>query len=80
MIYPIQKSWEPLFCTLSHETNKINQNVDPKIYLLESIFKHFCQRDFFTCPTYFGWNWVGLGWDWVWGDRGLRGWGLGLDN
>ena len=27
-----------------------------------------------------GWNWVGLGWDWVWGDWGLRGWGLGLDN
>ena len=23
---------------------------------------------------------VGLGWDWVWGDWGLRGWGLGLDN
>ena len=22
-----------------------------------------------------GLNWVGLGWDWVWGD-----WGLGLDN
>ena len=21
-----------------------------------------------------------LGWDWVWGDWGLRGWGLGLDN
>ena len=27
-----------------------------------------------------GWNWVGLGWDWVWGDWGLKGWGLGLDN
>ena len=21
-----------------------------------------------------------LGWDWVWGDWRLRGWGLGLDN
>ena len=29
---------------------------------------------------YLGWNWVGLGWDKVWGDWGLRGWGLGLDN
>ena len=30
--------------------------------------------------VYLGWNSVGLGWDWVWGDWGLRGWGLGLDN
>ena len=29
---------------------------------------------------YWGWNWVGLGRDWVWGDLGLKGWGLGLDN
>ena len=37
-----------------------------------------------SAPVPFGliWvsNWVGLGWDWVWGDWGLRGWGLGLDN
>ena len=30
--------------------------------------------------VYWGWNWFGLGWDWVWGDWGIRGWGLGLDN
>ena len=29
---------------------------------------------------FWGWNWVGLGWDWVLGDWGLRGLGLGLDN
>ena len=37
-----------------------------------------------SAPVPFGliWvsNWVGLGWDWVWGYWGLRGWGLGLDN
>ena len=22
-------------------------------------------------------NWVGLGWDWVWGDSGIEGLGLG---
>ena len=26
-----------------------------------------------------GLDWVGIG-HWVWGDWGLRGWGLGLDN
>ena len=25
-------------------------------------------------------NWVGLGWDLAWGDLGLKGQGLGLDN
>ena len=25
--------------------------------------------------VFWGWNWDGLCWDWVWGD-----WGLGLDN
>ena len=41
-------------------------------------------RILLSAPVPFGliWvsNWVGLGLDWVWGDWGLRGWGLGLDN
>ena len=50
-------------------------------HLLEGGGNSFIPEDFSVSPSpLLGFFRLELGWDWVWGDWGLRGWGLGLDN
>ena len=62
---------------------KVRGGVGASVYVVGASVYVVAHKILVSAPVPFwgnwGWNWVGLGWERVWGDRGLRGWGLGLD-